>query len=325
MTTISVAMATYNGARYLQEQLDSFVEQTRPPDELVVSDDGSTDETREILRAFQESAPFPVRIFSPSARLGVRGNFSNALEACEGDYVFLSDQDDVWFDRKIEIMLQAGAERRDAHLFLCDARLANEDLTQLGETKLEHSRHVQLNPEAHHLMGCCMMLTRDFLHLATPIPPVPQNHDDWLFLVGTLIDAVVVLEEPLQLSRRHGANESEHPLATPMRSPYRRLLAERTGPDARQVYGSRRALAAAAYRRLKDCPEELSQVTARDREAALMLARERLATAERREGLLSKSRLGRLPAVMRMLVSQEYRHFAGWRSAVADVVAAKSE
>lgn len=97
---VSVAMASYNGAKYLQAQLQSLVEQERQPDELVVSDDASTDTTRDLLCAFAGAAPFRVALYRNAAQGGYGKNFARALSLCGGDLVFLCDQDDVWFPEK---------------------------------------------------------------------------------------------------------------------------------------------------------------------------------------------------------------------------------
>ena len=91
---VTIALATYNGERYLQEQLDSFLAQTRLPDELIVVDDKSTDGTLNILRQFADSAPFSVRWFQNDNNLGYCGNFNQVLLRVDSDIVFLSDQDD---------------------------------------------------------------------------------------------------------------------------------------------------------------------------------------------------------------------------------------
>jgi len=98
---VSVAMCTYNGAQYLGEQLESFVAQSRPPDELVVCDDGSTDATPQILADFAGRAPFDVRIFRNKANVGYRRNFEQAIGLCRGDVIALSDQDDFWYPHKL--------------------------------------------------------------------------------------------------------------------------------------------------------------------------------------------------------------------------------
>jgi len=99
---LSVAMCTYNGEQYLQEQLDSIIAQTRLPNEVVVCDDGSTDATLQILDEFQETAPFPVRIYRNGTRLGPTKNFEKAIKLCSGNVIALSDQDDVWMPHKLE-------------------------------------------------------------------------------------------------------------------------------------------------------------------------------------------------------------------------------
>src|SRR3954470_17842517 len=92
----SVAMCTYNGARFLGEQLASVAAQTRPPDELVVCDDRSTDETASLVRDFAAAAPFRVRLHVNERNLGSTRNFERAVSLCEGDLIALSDQDDEW-------------------------------------------------------------------------------------------------------------------------------------------------------------------------------------------------------------------------------------
>ena len=117
---ISIAMATYNGAAYLQEQLDSFLAQTRLPDEVVITDDCSTDETLEIIKGFEESAPFNVHWEQNEHNLGYTGNFNKALIKTTGDLVFLSDQDDVWFRDKLEQVERYAAEHPAALVLMND-------------------------------------------------------------------------------------------------------------------------------------------------------------------------------------------------------------
>src|SRR5262249_10160572 len=99
---ISIALCTYNGAKYLSSQLESYLAQTCLPDEVVVCDDCSQDETVTILNDFAIRAPFPVRILVNDQNLGSTKNFEKSISLCSGEIIFLSDQDDVWMPNKIE-------------------------------------------------------------------------------------------------------------------------------------------------------------------------------------------------------------------------------
>ena len=100
-------MATYNGERFIGEQLESFLTQTILPTELVVTDDGSTDATLDIVASFAARAPFPVRIERNAENLGYQTNFMKAARLCSSDIIAFCDQDDIWLPRKIEICLLA--------------------------------------------------------------------------------------------------------------------------------------------------------------------------------------------------------------------------
>lgn len=204
---ISIALASFNGARYLQAQLDSFSEQTRCPDEIVVSDDGSTDDTLEIVEQFSASAPFHVRVLRGDRRLGYAGNFSRALEATTGDLVFLSDQDDVWFPDKIETMERFFLDAPEAYVIMCDAMLTDCALLEYGVTKLGQIRSAGI-PDGEFVMGCCAAVRRSFLDLVMPIPEAYPAHDVWLVKMADGVGRKRVNGVVLQYYRRHGRNES---------------------------------------------------------------------------------------------------------------------
>jgi glycosyltransferase involved in cell wall biosynthesis len=204
---ISIAMATYNGSKYIQEQLGSFVNQTRQPDELVVCDDNSTDETVSILSKFAKEAPFEVRVFVNQENLGYSQNFSRALSLCTGDLLFLSDQDDVWFNEKIETIQHLAEEDEFTQIFMNDAELVHHDLSPTGLTKLGQIHSAGL-PNSFFVMGCCMAIRKSFLEHLLPIP-VQFNHDSWLSKLGNGLQRRKIISQPLQLYRRHSSNESK--------------------------------------------------------------------------------------------------------------------
>src|SRR6266849_8380108 len=132
---VSVALCTYNGARYLTPQLASILSQTLSPDELVICDDGSEDGTLDLLRAFSQTARFAVRIFeNQHARLGSTKNFEKAIELCTGDLIALADQDDVWRPHKLDHLCRSLGENPSAGYAFSDAELVSATGRGLGQT-----------------------------------------------------------------------------------------------------------------------------------------------------------------------------------------------
>lgn len=205
---LSIAMATYNGAKYLPEQLQSFIDQIRQPDELVISDDVSTDSTLEIVKEFTRTAPFEVRFFQNEHNLGYAGNFNTALMQTTGDLVLLSDQDDVWFPEKILRLEEIAEVYPDKLLFMNDAALTDSGLNELGFTKLGQIHSAGLNDHSF-VMGCCCAIRRELLDLCMPIPAGYKAHDNWIVGFAEGLDAKVISERVLQYYRRHGKNESQ--------------------------------------------------------------------------------------------------------------------
>src|SRR3712207_5958138 len=129
----SVAMCTYNGARFLGAQLASVAAQTRTPDELVVCDDRSTDETARVVRDFAKSAPFPVRLHVNEENLGSTRNFERAVSMCEGDLIALCDQDDVWLPQKLARLEEEFARDASALAVFSDAGVVDEEARPAGQ------------------------------------------------------------------------------------------------------------------------------------------------------------------------------------------------
>ena len=207
---VSVALASYNGARYLREQIDSILCQLEEADELIVSDDGSSDGTEEILLEYQEADS---RVhFSRGSGKGVKKNVEHALSLASGSYIFLADQDDIWEPGKVSRMLEA--LKGGAYLAIHDARVFEGE--ESGRFFLESffafrdaGPGVLKNIVKNSYIGCCMAFRREVLDIALPIPGDIEMHDQW---IGVLSDYAygnsVFLREPLLRYRRHGANQS---------------------------------------------------------------------------------------------------------------------
>jgi len=201
-------MATYNGAEYIIEQLQSFRDQTRQPDEVIITDDCSTDKTEIVVREFGKTAPFTVEFYRNERNLGYCGNFNAALMKTTGDLVFLSDQDDVWFPEKIQHMIGVAERNPKALVVMNDAALTDGLLNEVGLSKVGQIRSAGFNMDSF-VMGCCCAVRRELLELCMPIPAGVKGHDNWLVQFADGLNAKIVDETVLQYYRRHESNESQ--------------------------------------------------------------------------------------------------------------------
>lgn len=204
---ISIALATYNGEDFLAEQLNSYLAQTRLPDELIVCDDCSTDNTVQLINAFAASAPFPVTLHVNDSQLGYAQNFNRALTHATGDLVLPSDQDDYWFPEKLAYMEKVAIAKEKYLLLMNDAEFADAFLQASGLTKLEKLKSAGFTRE-YFVMGCCMSIRRELLDLMLPIPDKLASHDLWLSGLADILKIKYVDSCVLQLYRQHDDNTS---------------------------------------------------------------------------------------------------------------------
>ena len=135
---ISIALCSWNGAIFLREQLASLAGQSRLPDELIVCDDGSTDETATVVERFTSSSPFPVRLFRNPTRLGTVKNFEQAIAKCGGEIIFLCDQDDVWHREKIAAVSHAFEHDDELAALFTNARQIDESGAVMERSLWDH-------------------------------------------------------------------------------------------------------------------------------------------------------------------------------------------
>lgn len=233
---VSVALCTYNGEQYVETLIDSILDQTRPPDELVINDDSSTDATVERLRARLAGAPFEVDIRVNHAQLGSTRNFEAALGRCRGRSIALADQDDVWAPTKLERTVAELEADPTVTLVFSDAELIDHDGRPIG-SRLWSTRQIRRTLRAHSVVGeelfaaralttgCTMVVRRRAVLAALPFPSslwdprAPMRHDRWISLVAAAVGTVRALDEPLMSFRVHPAQETgvligrERPLA----------------------------------------------------------------------------------------------------------------
>ncbi len=201
---ISVCMATKNGEPFLAAQIQSILPQLSNVDELIISDDHSTDRSVEIIKQFNDNR---IKLFTNTEK-GLISNFENSLRKSSGTYIFLADQDDIWESTKIKKMSE---QLRTFDIVVCDCELVDEDLIQSNESffELNGSRKGLINNLIHNsYMGCCMAFHRKILDKALPFPKNLLVHDGWIGLVGELYFTKNFVKEKLVLHRKHKDNAS---------------------------------------------------------------------------------------------------------------------
>ncbi|HEY2470119.1 MAG TPA: glycosyltransferase family 2 protein [Terracidiphilus sp.] len=215
---ISVAMCTYNGARYLREQLESIANQVRPPCELVVCDDHSVDDTIAILKQFQANAPFPILVIQNALRLGSTRNFDQAIGLCRGEFIVLCDQDDRWLPQKLERLSDVLTENpflggvfSDANLMDGDGRPAGTRLFARHNFTTAKQRNFIASPAStllkHDVVtGATLMFRASIRRYCSPIP-ASWVHDGWLAWMIALHSRLTLIPEPLIEYRIHAGQQ----------------------------------------------------------------------------------------------------------------------
>jgi glycosyltransferase involved in cell wall biosynthesis len=205
--SVSVAMATYNGAQYVLSQLTSILAQLASTDEVVVVDDASSDSTAQIVAS---TADPRVRLICADVNRGVRTSFERALRAVRGDFVFLADQDDVWLPGKRGAL--AAALQSGAVLALSDASVIDGEGREIERSFMARRGGFRGSFTAtlvkNRYLGCAMAFRRELLEDILPIPADAPMHDMWIGALAALRGRVAYIDRPLMQYRRHAANVS---------------------------------------------------------------------------------------------------------------------
>jgi hypothetical protein len=319
VTRVSVAMATYNGGQYLQPQLDSFLEQSRRPDELVVCDDGSSDGTLDRLEAFARTAPFSVRIERNAERLGYNANFAKAIDLCVGDLIFISDQDDQWYPAKIEQVTAAFVESPGALAVTNDQMITDGNGQPAGITVLHNLRRLGSSDDLFG-PGCCTALRREALPILAPFPSATVPYDHWITTLPVLLGARILIDRPLQTYRRHQSNTSGSIFSDASASRWK-LASRAHRRNQREAFAGQVAMIQAFEARLHDRRDLIAKMgLASAMDSALRSLRDQRLAYAGRLAALGHDRIMRIPAIIALLGRGRYRQFQGIRSAIKDLV-----
>lgn len=201
---VSVCMAVYNGEKFIREQIDSILPQLGPTDELIVSDDGSKDRTLEIISSYQDAR---ITILKSNSKNIIK-NFENALSHAKGDYIFLSDQDDIWRETKItDCLLHLNSN----DLVFSNLEVFSDDIHDTKLLYIDNKKRTGIfnNIIKNNYIGATMAFNRNVLNKALPFPKGIYMHDIWLAMVAEIIGKTYFIDKPLIYYRRHSENASE--------------------------------------------------------------------------------------------------------------------
>jgi len=314
----SVAIVTYNGAAFVERQLESILQQSRPVDEIVLSDDGSSDDTLQRVRALFSKNSRLFKLLTHTGKPGIAANVERAVRKCNGEIIALADQDDIWHYRKIEVILETFSRRPAACVLFGDARVvdSNEvvlsrslfDLTRLSFRErafIRAGKAFEVFLTRNVATGATMAFRRSATEMFFPIP-AGWMHDEWIATIAAAVDAIDLVETPLTDYRQHDANSSG---GVPVKLA-QRLQLFITPNRAQRIASSQRAGALVA--RLSN----MKGVSAHRVQAAAEKAKHLDLRAS-----LPSGHLRRLGPIIREFTKGGYSQYStGWRAAIRDLV-----
>ena len=205
---ISVAIATYNGEKYIKDQLISILVQLEKNDEIVISDDGSTDSTIKIINGLRDKRIKMIK----GPRQGVKQNFANAISHCKGKYIFLADQDDVWMSDKIKKVLEV-FENEKCMCVIHDCIVfdsnSNNDIYDSYYEFRNSGKGILKNIWKNTYIGCCMAIDGKMKKKVLPIPNDIEMHDQWIGIISEKNGKCIFIKDKLIKYRRHDNNVSK--------------------------------------------------------------------------------------------------------------------
>jgi len=323
---VSVAMCTHQGERFLEEQLQSVAGQTHPPDELVICDDASTDETVEIVKRFQSSMSFPVRLAVNEQRLGYAKNFEKAIKLCEGDVIFLADQDDVWYSDKLSAQLQVFAGSPNVGAVFTDGDVVDQRLVSrgyrlwevygfdaTGQRRFSKGGAFADLLKSNVVTGMTMGFRTSFRDLILPIPD-EWFHDHWIALLLAAVTDIAMIPRSLVKYRQHEGqvlgvpSEFESARSKPVRSRVVGRLNPRSAPTFLYLAERHGDVQKRLKARITDYPRCSKAVDRLEGRIRHLRARADIWNGKPRLRLL-----------MRETLSLNYQRYSnGWRSMAAD-------
>ena len=205
---ISIVMTVYNGEKYLKEQIDSFLNQTLLPDEIIICDDCSSDKTIKIIKKYEKNSLVKIKFFKNKYNLGFTKNFEKAISKSTGDIIFLSDQDDVWYKNKVETVIKKFKSSPMANLIIHDADLVGENLKKKNISAISQVLSGFGNTDVF-VTGALTSFNKRLIKYFLPFPKNLVGHDGFMHFVSENLGTRLVINNKLQMIRRHKNNTSD--------------------------------------------------------------------------------------------------------------------
>lgn len=314
-------MCIYNGERFLSAQLDSIGAQDRPPDELLICDDGSSDGGLEIVRQFAQRVPFPVRLVINGENLGSTKNFEKAISLCQGTIVALADQDDIWYRNKLQQIEKAFLRSSTILAAFSDADLIDDDSRVSGlrlwkafsfgageQQQFREGRALNVLVKHPVVTGATMAFRREVFDIVSPIPSY-DIHDRWISFLIAARGQFEIISEPLMQYRKHQTQQEGLPPQTPGG-----LIAQAKSRGA-DFHLEEIKRFRGLHDKLGRCRAKFPQAEYAQKEIERKISH--LSTRVN----LPRSRVARIPIVLREALNGGYsRYSAGWNSIVKDLV-----
>ena len=318
---LSVAMCTFNGSRFLVPQLESIAAQDRPPDELVVCDDRSSDGCVEIVRKFSRRVEFPIRLVVNDKNLGSTKNFEQAISLCQGDIVVLADQDDIWYRHKLQRIENAFLHSNSIVATFSDADLIDADSRPLGvclwtsfsfdpreQKRFAKGRALAVLIKHPVMTGATMAFRKESFALFAPIPE-NQVHDWWMSFLLAASGHIEPIPEPLMQYRRHCQQQ-----IGPGNLTIRELIAQVKSTHS-DVYFVEIERFHQIWARLEERKASVPNV-----ELIQTKIKRKISHREHR-ATLPRATVARIPQILREIFNGGYWLYSeGWKSVVKDLV-----
>ena len=320
---VSVAITTYNSAKFITEQIESICNQTIIPDEIIISDDCSNDDTLKIINYLKNKFNnVYFKIIINNKNIGFIKNFELALNNCTGDIIFLSDHDDVWLNNKIERIIDIFNANNNILLIIHDAKLVDSNLNWGGVTVQSQIRNGFKNTDPV-IVGALTVLKREYLNIILPFPDNIIGHDAWIHDFGRIINVRLISNEILQLIRRHESNTSNWIASSTKKINSFDTLYYNLKTNPAENYNNRLYIYEVMKERIYKiiiCKDNKINFNKNNLEKAIFYLNDEYNAIIMRNAIVKSFFIKRIYYSLKMLIKGHYIYFNGFHSFLRDII-----